>query len=162
MDNTVRLSASDHLPLRACPLCECHVSTPVFQTIRKCRSCGLSFVSPLGHFHGENETEEYFVSDYLPLHQANWQNSLAERRAHLALIQRYSSLPSQPRLLDVGCALGFMLQEAKSPVGMPSAWKRRGSLHVTRQSVPDARCTKATYKTRASNPLPLTSLLSWM
>jgi 2-polyprenyl-3-methyl-5-hydroxy-6-metoxy-1,4-benzoquinol methylase len=114
MDNTVRLSASDHLPLRACPLCECQVSTPVFQTIRKCGSCGLSFVSPLGNFHGENETEEYFLSDYLPLHRANWQNSLAERRAHLELIRRYSSLPSQPRLLDVGCALGFMLQEAKA------------------------------------------------
>jgi 2-polyprenyl-3-methyl-5-hydroxy-6-metoxy-1,4-benzoquinol methylase len=70
-------------------------------------------VSPLQYFRGENESEDYFVSEYLPLHRANWENSLAERRAHLALIRKHSNVPDQPRLLDVGCALGFMLTEAK-------------------------------------------------
>ena len=139
MGNPVRLSPPDQLLLRACPLCECQVSTPVFQTIRKCRSCGLRFVSPLGNFHGENETEEYFVSDYLPLHQANWENSLVERRVHLELIRRYSSLPSQPRLLDVGCALGFMLQETKA-----AGWEAIGvetSAFAARYAKQNTGCT---------------------
>jgi 2-polyprenyl-3-methyl-5-hydroxy-6-metoxy-1,4-benzoquinol methylase len=86
----------------------------VFDTIRKCKGCGLRFVNPLGDYRGENETEEYFLQDYLPLHQSNQENSLAERRAHLDMISRHFSLPARPRLLDVGCALGFMLGEAKA------------------------------------------------
>ena len=93
----------------------------MFQTIRKCKSCRLRFVSPLGNFHGENETKEYFLSEYLPLHEANWGNSLAERRAHLQMIQKYFPLPLRPKLLDVGCALGFMLQEAKA-----AGWEATG------------------------------------
>lgn len=86
----------------------------MFDTIRKCEECGLRFVNPLGDFRGENETEEYFLQDYLPLHQSNWENSLAERRAHLEMIRSHFSLPARPRLLDVGCALGFMLAQAKA------------------------------------------------
>jgi SAM-dependent methyltransferase len=104
---------SDTSVLRPCPLCGSGVSALVFETIRKCNDCGLKFVNPLGSYRGENETVEYFLNEYLPLHQSNRENSLAERRAHLAMIQRYFRLPSRPRLLDVGCALGFMLQEAK-------------------------------------------------
>lgn len=100
--------------LRPCPLCGSDASEPVFETIRKCEVCELNFVNPLGHYRGENETVEYFLNDYLPLHESNRENSLAERRAHLAMIRRRYSLPARPRLLDVGCALGFMLQEAKS------------------------------------------------
>ncbi len=97
----------------------------MFEPIKKCRACGLSLVNPLGNFRGENETQEYFLNDYLPLHLANRENSLAERRAHLAAIQRHFHLPAKPRLLDVGCALGFMLQEAKAagwePVGVETS-----------------------------------------
>lgn len=86
----------------------------MFQTIRKCKGCGFHFVSPLGNFRGANETKDYFLTEYLPLHKANWGNSLAERRAHLGMIQNYFPLPPHPKLLDIGCALGFMLQEAKA------------------------------------------------
>jgi 2-polyprenyl-3-methyl-5-hydroxy-6-metoxy-1,4-benzoquinol methylase len=100
--------------LRDCPLCGSPDSTRVFDTIRNCKRCGLKFVSPLANYRGEHEPEEYFVSDYLPLQQRNWENSLAERRAHLDMICRYSALSARPRLLDVGCALGMMLQEAEA------------------------------------------------
>lgn len=111
--------------LRPCPLCGEMSSDQVFLTIRKCKDCGLRFVNPLGAFRGTNETEDYFLHEYLPLHLSNWENSLAERRAHLAMIREYCSLPPSPRLLDVGCALGFMLQEAKAsgwePVGLETS-----------------------------------------
>ena len=98
--------------LRPCPVCECALSSPVFLTIRKCENCGLRFVNPLGDFHGEHESEEYFLNEYLPMQQNNWTSSLAERADHLALIRRYAPIPARPRLLDVGCALGLMLQVA--------------------------------------------------
>jgi SAM-dependent methyltransferase len=100
--------------LRPCPLCGSALSALVFETIRRCKKCGLSFVSPLGDYRGEHETAEYFLNDYLPLHESNRENSLAERRAHLAMIRRHFRLPARPRLLDVGCALGFMLHEAQA------------------------------------------------
>jgi 2-polyprenyl-3-methyl-5-hydroxy-6-metoxy-1,4-benzoquinol methylase len=84
----------------------------VFLTIRKCDSCGLHFVNPLGDFHGEHESEEYFLQEYLPLQRSTLASSLAERRDHLALIRRYVSVAGRPRLLDVGCALGLMLRVA--------------------------------------------------
>jgi len=98
--------------LRNCPLCGSQQSDLVFETIRSCRHCGLKFVSPLSNYRGENEPDEYFLSDYLPLQHSNWENGLAERRSHIEMICEYSSLPPHPRLLDVGCALGMMLQEA--------------------------------------------------
>lgn len=82
-------------------------------------------VNPVGHFRGEHETEGYFLHDYLPLMLANGENAMAERRAHLATIQRHFRLPQHPRLLDVGCALGFMLQVARGagwePVGVETS-----------------------------------------
>jgi 2-polyprenyl-3-methyl-5-hydroxy-6-metoxy-1,4-benzoquinol methylase len=116
---------SEEIALRPCPLCNEWQSQVVFLTIRRCQGCGLHFVNPLGGFRGEHETADYFVNEYLPLHTANWENSLAERRMHLATIENYSTLPASPRILDVGCALGFMLQEAKAagwqPVGVETS-----------------------------------------
>jgi 2-polyprenyl-3-methyl-5-hydroxy-6-metoxy-1,4-benzoquinol methylase len=100
--------------LRPCPLCGSDLFRPVFEPIKKCRGCGFCFVNPLGDFRGENETQEYFLNEYLPLHLANRENSLAERRAHIIAIKQRFSLPARPRHLDVGCALGSMLQEARA------------------------------------------------
>ena len=111
--------------LRPCPLCGSRQFQAVFEPIKKCHGCGLCLVNPLGEFRGENETEGYFLNDYLPLYLANRENSLAERRAHIAAIKRYFCLPERPRHLDVGCALGSMLQEAKAagwdPVGIETS-----------------------------------------
>jgi 2-polyprenyl-3-methyl-5-hydroxy-6-metoxy-1,4-benzoquinol methylase len=111
--------------LRPCPLCGSRQFRPVFEPIKKCQGCGLCLVNPLGEFRGENETKEYFLNDYLPLHEANRENSLAERRAHIAAILRHFVLPVHPRLLDVGCAMGAMLEEAKAagwdPVGVETS-----------------------------------------
>lgn len=100
--------------LRPCPLCGSQRFRPVFEPIKKCRGCGLCLVNPLGEFRGENETQEYFLKEYLPQYLANRENSLAERRAHINAIRRYCCLPDRPRLLDVGCAMGSMLEEAKA------------------------------------------------
>ncbi len=105
---------------RPCPLCGSREFSAWFDTIKRCRGCGLSLVNPLGPYRGENETRDYFLNDYLPLHLSNRENSLAERRAHIAMIQKYFKVPERPRHLDVGCALGFMLQEAAA-VGWESS-----------------------------------------
>jgi 2-polyprenyl-3-methyl-5-hydroxy-6-metoxy-1,4-benzoquinol methylase len=111
--------------LRPCPLCGSRLFRSVFEPIKKCRGCGLCQVNPLGKFRGENETEAYFLKEYLPLYLANRENSLAERRAHISAIRGYCRLPGRPRLLDVGCAIGSMLQEAKAagwdPVGVETS-----------------------------------------
>jgi 2-polyprenyl-3-methyl-5-hydroxy-6-metoxy-1,4-benzoquinol methylase len=109
----VALNYRELLTHRPCPLCGVIASQPLFETIRRCSGCGLAFVSPLGEFRGEHESPEYFLNEYLPLQLANWDNSVKERRAHLDMIRRHSVLPLRPRLLDVGCALGLMLQQAK-------------------------------------------------
>jgi 2-polyprenyl-3-methyl-5-hydroxy-6-metoxy-1,4-benzoquinol methylase len=110
---------------RPCPLCGSRLFRNVFEPIKKCLGCGLCFVNPLGDFRGENESQEYFLKDYLPLYLANRENSLAERRAHIAAIRGYFQLPVHPRHLDVGCAMGSMLQEAKAagwdPVGVETS-----------------------------------------
>jgi SAM-dependent methyltransferase len=115
----------DSSSLRPCPLCGSRLFRSVFEPIKKCRGCGLCQVNPLGKFRGENETEAYFLKEYLPLYLANRENSLAERRAHISAIRGYCRLPGRPRLLDVGCAMGSMLQEAKAagwdPVGVETS-----------------------------------------
>jgi 2-polyprenyl-3-methyl-5-hydroxy-6-metoxy-1,4-benzoquinol methylase len=111
--------------LRPCPLCGSQLFRPVFEPIKRCRGCGVSLVNPLGEFRGENETEEYFLNDYLRVHLANRENSLAERRAHISPIKWCFRLPDRPLHLDVGCALGSMLQESKvagwDPIGVETS-----------------------------------------
>jgi SAM-dependent methyltransferase len=107
--------------LRPCPLCGSREFRTVFEPIKKCRDCGMCFVSPLQEFRGENETQEYFLNDYLPLYLANRENSVAERRSHIAAILERFQLPAHPQHLDVGCAMGSMLKEAKA-----AGWESMG------------------------------------
>ncbi|HZP63027.1 MAG TPA: class I SAM-dependent methyltransferase [Terriglobales bacterium] len=100
--------------LHPCPLCRSCDFKPLFGSIQRCRYCRLVQVNPITLYRGENETEEYFLHDYLKLHEANRENSLAERREHIRFMRRSFQLPASPRMLDVGCALGFMLQEANA------------------------------------------------
>jgi 2-polyprenyl-3-methyl-5-hydroxy-6-metoxy-1,4-benzoquinol methylase len=106
--------ATEMSRLRPCPLCGSQEFSSVFDPIKRCKACRLCFVNPLGPYRGENETEDYFLNDYLPLHLANRENSLVERRSYLSAIRRRFDVSARPRLLDVGCALGFMLHEAKA------------------------------------------------
>lgn len=106
--------ATETSRLRPCPLCGSQEFSSVFDAVKRCKSCRLCFVNPLGPYRGENETEDYFLNDYLPLHLANRENSLAERRSYLSAIRRRFDVSAHPRLLDVGCALGFMLHEARA------------------------------------------------
>jgi 2-polyprenyl-3-methyl-5-hydroxy-6-metoxy-1,4-benzoquinol methylase len=99
--------------LRPCPLCGCRQFSNVFGAIRRCKCCRLCLINPLGTYPGENETKDYFLKSYLPVHLENLEGTLAERRAHIAAMKVYCPMPAHPRLLDVGCALGFMLHEAK-------------------------------------------------
>lgn len=82
-------------------------------------------VNPLGDFPGENETEDYFIHEYLPQLLVNREASQAERRSHIAAISRRFALPAAPRHLDIGCALGFMLEESRragwDPVGVETS-----------------------------------------
>jgi SAM-dependent methyltransferase len=71
-------------------------------------------VNPLGEFRGENESQGYFINEYLPLYVANRENCLVERRAHITALNRYFRLPARPKHVDVGCALGSMLEVAKA------------------------------------------------
>jgi len=100
--------------LAPCPVCRSRQFREKYVPIKQCCDCGLGMVNPLGEFPGEHETEEYFLRDYLPLHLASHEASIAERRAHIATVLRYFELPAAPKHLDVGCALGFMLEEAKA------------------------------------------------
>jgi 2-polyprenyl-3-methyl-5-hydroxy-6-metoxy-1,4-benzoquinol methylase len=119
------LPITPRLSLRDCPLCGSREFRTVFEPIKRCCSCQLCFVNPLGDFRGENETPEYFLNEYLPVHTASLENSMAERRSHIAAIHSHFKLPARPRLLDVGCATGVMLEEAKAagwdPVGVETS-----------------------------------------
>lgn len=115
------ISVDPSCGLRPCPLCGSRDFTPVLERIQRCMDCGLCLVNPLGEFRGENESEEYFLTDYLPVHLANSANSLAERRAHIAAIHERFCLPLHPRHLDIGCALGHMMLEARA-----AGWETAG------------------------------------
>ncbi len=104
-----------------CAVCGSRQFREKYGPIRQCRACGLGMVSPLLPFRGEHETENYFLQEYLPAMLADREASAAERGAHLRWIAKHFKVPASPKLLDVGCALGFML-EAATKLG----WKAEG------------------------------------
>ena len=107
--------------LRPCPVCDSTSLADAIGPIKRCVECSLAFVNPLDEFRGEHETEEYFLNDYLPLHLSSRETSLAERRAHIRAIASRYRLPKHPRHLDIGCALGFMLEQAQA-----AGWQSTG------------------------------------
>lgn len=116
---------SAYATLAPCPVCGSRSFREKFGPIKQCRGCGLGMVNPLGDFPGENETEDYFVREYLPLLLVSREASRAERRSHIAAVSRRFALPAAPRHLDIGCALGFMLEESRragwNPVGVETS-----------------------------------------
>lgn len=111
----------DRVAGEICAVCGCSQFREKYGPIRQCRACGLGMVVPLLPFRGEHETEDYFLQEYLPAMLVNRGASTAERLAHLQWIAKYFDVPASPKLLDVGCALGFML-EAATKLG----WKAEG------------------------------------
>lgn len=81
-----------------------------------CCECGLNFmnVRPAPHLLQQVYASEYFTAPRTQKSVSNYEadkpNVLRFARARLDVLERL--LPGKGRLLDVGCALGFYLQEA--------------------------------------------------
>jgi SAM-dependent methyltransferase len=100
--------------LRPCPVCGGEDFIEKYGPVKQCARCGLGMVNPLMGFRGENETKDYFLNEYLPVMLAGREGSMCERAWHLRQISRLFSIADSSRLLDVGCALGFMLEAAQA------------------------------------------------
>jgi 2-polyprenyl-3-methyl-5-hydroxy-6-metoxy-1,4-benzoquinol methylase len=97
--------------------------------ILKCRSCGLQFVDncrdidkrQLNAFYSQN----YFEADDGGFYDSYWEDEKVHRRLAVFLLRKLRLLLLPHRignlsLLDVGCAYGFLLDEARK-LGMQTA-----------------------------------------
>lgn len=93
-----------------------------FQFVR-CSSCGLSFQNPRIHL---DQIEDFYDSEYIAHRKKkDWGflTPLYERamskhdREKLKLIDQYTQLGAESRILDVGCAVGTFLLRAKDELG---------------------------------------------
>lgn len=84
----------------------------------RCNECGLNYmnVRPAHHLLQQVYAAEYFTAPRTQKGVSNYEadkpNVLRFARARLDVLERL--LPERGRLLDVGCALGFYLEEARS------------------------------------------------
>ncbi|MCX5716024.1 MAG: methyltransferase domain-containing protein [Candidatus Omnitrophica bacterium] len=77
------------------------------ERIVKCLGCGLTYVTP-------RERTEEVSSSYINMMAEEYRREEPGRRASARIIlKRLDSLKKKGRILDVGCATGFLLSEAK-------------------------------------------------
>jgi SAM-dependent methyltransferase len=117
------LTVQEHV---CCNLCQRNrtrlfLTTPV-DTLVRCRHCGLVYVNPRPAAEATDYEETFFLQEYKDVYGVDY---LADRdnisriaRARLEIIERYK--PSG-KLLDVGCAAGFLLDEARQ-----RGWEPKG------------------------------------
>jgi 2-polyprenyl-3-methyl-5-hydroxy-6-metoxy-1,4-benzoquinol methylase len=109
-----------------CNLCQndstrLFLTTPV-DTLVRCRRCGLVYVDPRPLAEVADYEEEFFLHEYKDVYGVDYIadrdniTRLAHRR--LKAIERYRQ---GGKLLDVGCAAGFLLAEARR-----RGWETRG------------------------------------
>lgn len=87
--------------------------------IVKCLACGLIYVNPR---YGEDELGKSYQEGYLRGDDAcdfGYEDYLSMKESLTAMFRRHLNkieaiVPQKGRLLDVGCAVGFLLQEAES------------------------------------------------
>ncbi len=101
-----------------CNICGSNRSRPFLETpvdtLVRCRDCGLVYVNPQpGETEGGYE-EEFFLKEYKDVYGVDYiedrENIARIARARLDAIERYKQ---GGKLLDVGCAAGFLLDEAR-------------------------------------------------
>jgi SAM-dependent methyltransferase len=117
------LTVQEHV---SCNLCRrdrtrLFLATPV-DTLVRCRHCGLVYVNPRPVAEETDYEEAFFLQEYKDVYGVDY---LADRenisriaRARLEVIERYRP---GGKLLDVGCAAGFLLDEARR-----RGWEPRG------------------------------------
>jgi 2-polyprenyl-3-methyl-5-hydroxy-6-metoxy-1,4-benzoquinol methylase len=109
------------------------LATPV-DTLVQCRRCGLVYVNPRPVADPREYEEEFFLHEYKAVYGVDYiadrDNIARIARARLDLIERYKP---GGKLLDVGCAAGFLLDEARR-----RGWAVRG-VEVSRFAADYAR-----------------------
>jgi len=108
-----------------CPMCPDASKIPVYElekkgrgkrTVVRCGQCNLLFVSP--RIAREEITRTYSGRDYFERNQeqTGYRNYLQDRDLHLLFFRRQlaelENFAAKGRLLDVGCAGGFLVEEA--------------------------------------------------
>ena len=114
-------AAAPPLDPRWCPLCAlddaAHVTTEGDRRVVRCRRCGLAYLYPrpspeeLRAFYGESyyATADAGQKGFVDYARHETSIRMVARR-HIGVMGRYTSTG---RLLDVGCAYGYFLDEAR-------------------------------------------------
>jgi dolichol-phosphate mannosyltransferase len=118
---TANVSSADGLGLE-CPSCGCVSEKTLLKEcsdleLCRCNNCGLAYQSKLfpspdiTTLYGENYYDSWRLDDN---QNQLWAIKVKTYRGYLDLLSRYlPEASSSPRLLDIGCAHGFMLEAAR-------------------------------------------------
>jgi 2-polyprenyl-3-methyl-5-hydroxy-6-metoxy-1,4-benzoquinol methylase len=133
---------------KSCDLCKGDITIPVATigefSIVKCSSCGLVYVDAVAYEEGNGHiyTEEYYHNEGLARFDSGkfygYSNYIEdEENIRLTFCKRLNTIENltngRGRLLDIGCAMGFLLDEARK-----RGWKVVGT-EVSSYSVTYAR-----------------------
>jgi len=81
------------------------ISLPL--SIVKCRNCGLIYVNI-------HQAEEDLLSEYINMADDRYlDEEIGRRRSMISIIKMLNKISRTGRILDIGCAAGFLLDEAK-------------------------------------------------